>query len=131
MLENKHAFLIYFLKKANAGVVSKAAAVQGHNGEFTTTFMPDVTSSQKLVLEGEDLREYQEFLHSKVASTTMSTALIPKTFPVTKTTTTPKTTFSAKIVNRQALILDIILAFPLESHGRGMQRLSSTDFLCF
>ena len=71
--------------------------------------MPDVTSSQKLVLEGEDLREYQEFLHSKVASTTMSTALIPETFPVTKTTTTPKTTFSAKIVNRQALILDITL----------------------
>ena len=110
MLENKHPFLIlsYFLK-ANAGVVSKAAAVQGHNGEFTTTFMPDVTSSQKLVLEGEDLREYQEFLHSKVASTTMSTALIPETFPLTKTTTTPKTTFSAKIVNRQALILDITL----------------------
>ena len=64
-----------------SGLFSKSEKLQGRIKDVSTQ-TPDVSTSPKLVLQGEDLKEYQEFLRHKMSS---EPTLIPPVYPTAQT----------------------------------------------
>ena len=64
-----------------SGLFSKSEKLQGRMKDVSTQ-TPDVSTSPKLVLQGEDLKEYQEFLRHKMSS---EPTLIPPVYPTAQT----------------------------------------------